>query len=183
MGSFIDDVQNKLNRGFADANRSVESMKLKGQMSDAMKRRQQLAAQLGASLYEDLKDIPEYREGREQLFDGIAQIDAERASIQEQLDEIERRATESSRAATTVECPFCHTRVGATDLFCSGCGKPMAEIQAALQASAQSSATGVGTAGTETSTSSSGSVCPTCGNPVEPDDSFCMSCGTKLKDA
>lgn len=72
---FLDDVQASLNRGVAGANRGVESMKLKSQLNDANKRRSQLAAQLGASLYEATKDDESFRAGREQLYDGIAQID------------------------------------------------------------------------------------------------------------
>ena len=58
---FLDDVQASLNRGVAGANRGVESMKLKNQLNDAMKRRQALAAQLGASLYDITKDDPSFR--------------------------------------------------------------------------------------------------------------------------
>lgn len=180
---FLDDVQASLNRGVAGANRGVESMRLKSQMSDAMRRRQQLAAQLGASLYEATKDIPEFRAGREQLFDGIAQIDAERVSIQAQLDELERQAAQSAQTATAIDCPFCHTRISASDLFCSGCGKPMAEIQAALHADSPVT----GSAAASSSQASSGEdalsanpVCPICGAPVGAGDAFCMSCGAKL---
>lgn len=63
------------------ANRTGNTIKLKAQMSEAMKRRQTLAAQLGASLYEATKDDPELRAGREAIYDGIAAIDAERARL------------------------------------------------------------------------------------------------------
>ncbi|WP_019238468.1 MULTISPECIES: zinc ribbon domain-containing protein [Enorma] len=170
---FLDDVQASLNRGVAGANRGVETLKIKNQMNDAMKRRQQLAAQLGASLYEATKDDPAFRTGREQLFDGIAQIDAERASLQAQLDEIERQNAASQQAATVVVCPFCHTRISASDMFCAGCGKSMAEIMAASGAQAPAPAAPAPAAPT-------GPVCPKCGAPVNPGDAFCMSCGEKL---
>ncbi|OUN88973.1 zinc ribbon domain-containing protein [[Collinsella] massiliensis] len=170
---FLDDVQASLNRGVAGANRGVETLKIKNQMNDAMKRRQQLAAQLGASLYEVTKDDPAFRTGREQLFDGIAQIDAERASLQAQLDEIERQNAASQQAATVVVCPFCHTRISASDMFCAGCGKSMAEIMAASGAQAPAPAPA-------TPAAPAGSVCPKCGAPVNPGDAFCMSCGEKL---
>lgn len=169
---FLDDVQASLNRGVAGANRGVESMKLKSQLSDANKRRSQLAAQLGASLYDATKDDAAFRTGREQLYDGIAQIDMERATIQAQLDEIDRQAAASAQAATTLECPFCHTRMSATDLFCSGCGKPMAEVQAALAAVPAPAPAPTAPAAAPT--------CPNCGAPVNEGDVFCMSCGTKL---
>lgn len=169
---FLDDVQASLNRGVAGANRGVESMKLKSQLNDANKRRSQLAAQLGASLYEATKDDESFRAGREQLYDGIAQIDQERANIQAQLDEIERQAAESAQAAAQIECPFCHTRMSATDLFCAGCGKPMAEVQAALASAAPAPAPAPAPVEAPT--------CPGCGAPINEGDAFCMSCGAKL---
>ena len=75
---FLDNVQSSINRGMAGANRSANAMKLKSQLSDAMKRRQALAAQLGASLYDVTKGDPSFRSGREALYDGIAAIDVSR---------------------------------------------------------------------------------------------------------
>ena len=170
MGLF-DDVQASLNRGVAATGRTARTVKLKAQMSDALKRRQGLAAQLGASLYEATKDNAELREGREGLFDGIAAIDEERARLQAEIDQLEAESAAQAQAAQTLTCPFCGTRVSATDLFCSGCGKPMAEIQAAL-APADAPAPAAPAA--------SGSTCPSCGAAVNAGDTFCMSCGAKL---
>lgn len=117
---FLDNAQSYLNRGVAGANRSASTLKLRAQMSDALKRRQELAAQLGASLYDSTKDDPAFREGREALYDGIAAIDEERASCQAELDRIEAE----SQAAVPLTCPFCGNSVAAGDMFCSGCGKP-----------------------------------------------------------
>lgn len=171
---FLDDVQASVNRGVAGANRGVESMKLKNQMSDAMKRRQQLAAQLGASLYEVTREDAVLRSGREALYDGIAAIDQERDAIQAQLDELERQAAAAAQAAASIECPFCHTRISATDMFCCGCGKPMAEIQAAYAAAPAVPAE------PEPAPVAVQAVCPACGSPVNEGDAFCMNCGAKL---
>lgn len=171
---FLDDVQASVNRGVAGANRGVESMKLKNQMNDAMKRRQQLAAQLGASLYEVTREDAALRSGREALYDGIAAIDQERDAIQAQLDELERQAAAAAQAAASIECPFCHTRISATDMFCCGCGKPMAEIQAAYAAAPAVPAE------SEPAPAAVQAVCPACGSPVNEGDAFCMNCGAKL---
>ncbi len=173
--SFLDDMQASLNRGVASANRAAGSFQLKNQLNDAMKRRQQLAAQLGASLYEATKDDPAFRAGRESLYDGIAQIDQERANIQYQLDEIDRQATAATQAATFIQCPFCHTRISATDMFCAGCGKSMAEIQAAMVAAAP-----VAQPAAPAAAPAEGPVCPHCGAPVNAGDVFCMACGQKI---
>lgn len=82
-----------------------------------MKRRQALAAQLGASLYDATKDDPTFRAGREAIYDGIAAIDAERAGYQAEIDRIE---AEAQAAAVRYTCPFCGSSVAVSDLFCSG---------------------------------------------------------------
>ncbi len=166
---FLDSVQSTFNRGVAAAGRTTDSVKLKSQMSDALKRRQNLAAQLGASLYELTKDDPSFRAGREALYDGIAAVDAERAQIQVELDRIEREAQAAQNAVMRLTCPFCGAQVGATDMFCAGCGKPMAEIQAALATAAPAPAVPAG-----------GPTCPACGAPMNVGDLFCMNCGHKL---
>ena len=168
---FFDDIQASMNRGMASAGRAVDTQKIKVQMNDAAKRRQALAAQLGASLYDATKDSPEFRSGREPLYDGIAAVDAERASLQAQLDELERQAQQAAQAAATFACPFCGVRMGMNDLFCAGCGKPIAEIKDAFAAQQQAEAPAA---------SATASACPACGAPIAEGDAFCMSCGQKL---
>lgn len=166
----LDDVQSTINRGVAATGRTARVVKLKSQMTDSLKRRQNLAAQLGASLYDATKDNDEFRAGREGLYDGIAAIDAEREQLQAEIDMLERQAAEEAQAAQSLVCPFCGTRVGAADLFCSGCGKPMAEIQAALAQAPQPVAP----------VATGGPTCPQCGAAVAEGDAFCMNCGAKL---
>ena len=166
---FLDSVQSTFNRGVAAAGRTSDQVRLKGQMNDANKRRQNLAAQLGASLYEITKDDPQLRAGRESLYDGIAAIDAERVQIQAELDRLEREAQAAQIAATHFACPFCGFQLSANDVFCSSCGKSMTEIQAVLSAAQTGAPANWG-----------GPTCPSCGAPMNPGDMFCMSCGHKL---
>lgn len=168
---FLDSVQSSLNRGVAAAGRATSTMQLRSQLNELTKRRQGLAAQLGASLYEATKNDPALRAGREPLYDGIAACDQERAQCQAQIDQLEAEAAAATAAAQYYVCPFCGSHVAATDLFCSGCGKPMAEILGALSAQ-QAPAAPAPAAG--------GATCPSCGAPVTPGDAFCMSCGAKL---
>ena len=167
---FLDNVQSTFNRGVAAAGRTTDTVRLKAQMADALKRRQNLAAQLGANLYDLTRDDPTFRAGREALYDGIAAVDAERTQIQSALDRIEREAQAAQSAATSVPCPFCGAQLSATDVFCSGCGNPMTEIEAARNA-AQQPAPAV---------SVDGPTCPACGSPMNVGDLFCMNCGHKL---
>lgn len=168
---FLDSVQSSFNRAGAAVGRSTTTLQLKSQMNEALKRRQNLAAQLGASLYEATKDDATMRAGREALYDGIAACDAERAQCQAQIEQIEAESAAAAAAVSYYTCPFCGSQVGATDLFCAGCGKPMAEIQAALGAQ-QAPAAPAAVPG--------GATCPSCGAPIAAGDAFCMNCGAKL---
>lgn len=168
MGLF-DSFSSSINRTSTAAGRATAEMRLKRQMEDALRRRQQLATQLGASLYEATKDDPGLRAGREALYDGIAQCDAERRECQRQIEQLHVAAT----TAAYYTCPFCGAKIGTADMFCSGCGKPMAEVQAALGIVASSPAAPAPT----------GPVCPSCGAPVASDDAFCTNCGARLESA
>lgn len=170
---FLDSLQSSVNRGMAATGRATSTMKLKAQMSEALKRRQALAAQLGASLYDVTKDDANLRVGREALYDGIAACDAERAQCQVEIERLEAESAAATAANSYYVCPFCGSHVVTTDLFCSGCGKPMAEITAALSAQQQAPAAPVAPV-------SGAAACPQCGAPVNAGDAFCMSCGYNL---
>lgn len=175
MGA-INDTQAFVSQGLAGANSDMESMRLKDQMSGALNRRQQYVAELGASLYEATKDDSMMRSGREDLYDGIAAIDQELERIQAQLDDIERQAEDTAQAAVSIACPFCHTRMEATDMFCSGCGKPMSEVQARLAAAETAGSAPVNPDGNQHAVP----VCPACNSVVREGDAFCMYCGARL---
>lgn len=168
--SVLDNITSSVNKGIVATNRATSTMKLKAQINDALKRRQSLVAQLGASLYEDTKDNEELRKGREALYNAIEACDEERAAYQAEITRIENEAQTVAAAAT---CPFCGSRMGASDMFCSGCGKSMAEIQEVLTAEYPKETT---SAAIPMSPS-----CPACGVPVGEDDTFCMNCGNKLR--
>ena len=161
---FLDEMQASLDRTASDANRALQVNRIKSQMNDALKRRQQLAGQLGASLYEATKD-------------GIAAIDNERAQLQAQIDELERQAQAAAYASAFIDCPFCHNRLQQSVMFCSGCGKSMAEIQAELARQAQAAPVPVEA---QVAPADGAATCPSCGAPIQAGHAFCMNCGHKL---
>lgn len=169
---FLDNVASAVNRGTASVQRTGKSAQLKMQLNDLMKQRRDLAAQLGASLYDTAKEMPEMREGREPLFEGIAKIDERRAAIEDQIAQIEAEAAAQQVASAAYKCPKCGTSVAGDDLFCSGCGTPIAEIKAAASAPAPA-----------VSATPEGPVCASCGAPLGEGDLFCMSCGAKAEPA
>lgn len=156
----LDNITSTVNRGTESAGRAAEKLKLKNQIGEINKRRQQLAAQLGASLYEATKDAPELRAGREALYDGIAACDAERADAQRKIDELDAMSQAASAAAATFRCSVCGATMGGGDLFCSGCGTPAAQARAA-------------------GAPASGIACEACGAVMNEGDAFCMSCGAR----
>lgn len=162
--SIFDNVTSTINRSTAAAGRAAETVKIKAHISEVNKRRQQLAAQLGASLYEETRGNEALRTGREALYDGIAACDAERAECQKQLAEIEAQAALQAEAARTYVCPTCGSAVGASDMFCSGCGTSREVILAQAPAAPIAQPT---------------AFCPSCGAPVGEGDAFCMACGAK----
>lgn len=170
---FLDNVQEQINRGTDAVGRGTKTAQLKLRLNELVKERQKLAAQLGAGLYDKVKDDPAIREGLEQLFDAIAAIDNERASINKEIEDIEAASVASAAAAVTYKCPGCGANVSATDMFCSGCGKHIAEIKEAAQAAVSSTASSAPLV-------YDGSTCAKCGAPLGEGDVFCMSCGTPV---
>lgn len=157
----LDNMTAAVNRGTESAGRAAEKLKLKNQINEINKRRQQLAAQLGASLYDATKDNAKLRVGREALYDGIAACDAERASAQAKIDELDAMAQAVNVATSTFSCAVCGATMRGSDLFCSGCGAPADKAKA-------SSTPAV-----------AGPACANCGAPMGKGDLFCMACGAK----
>lgn len=162
---FLDDIQASMNRGMASVERTGRSTKIKMQQTTLLSQRKDLAAQLGASLYEATKDNPEFRAGRESLYDDIANIDQQRAALDAELAQIEQEAAAQAQAAVVYICPKCGGTVRAGEKFCSGCGTPVSEI---IPQQAEPVAT---------------ATCSVCGAPINPGDKFCMSCGAKQGEA
>jgi len=166
---FMDSISSTFNRGTAAAERTARSAKLKSQINGINRERQALAAQLGASLYLDTKDDAKWHEGRETLYDGIADCDTRRDACQAEIAQIEEEARAAQVAATSYTCPGCGATVAATDMFCSGCGMPIDQIKAAYPATPEAAP--------------AGPTCPTCGALISEDDVFCTACGASLKPA
>lgn len=163
---FLDEATSMLNRGMAATGRAAETVKLKNQLNAANKNRQQLAAQLGAALYEATKDDPSLREGREALYDAIAACDAERDGYLRQISALEAESAAATQAAITYQCHVCGASIHEGDLFCSGCGTPAETIKEQKKSAS--------------SVALPAKACATCGASLSEGDRFCMSCGTKV---
>jgi len=167
---FMDQMQDALNRGTASVGRASRGMQINSQLKDLQKQRQNLAAQLGASLYDVVKDNAELKAGRESLIDGMAQIDAQVEQLKAEQAALDQQSADSTR----VNCPFCSAPLNLGDAFCSGCGKPIDEVKSALNGVAPAApAAPAGEAPAQ--------VCASCGAGMGADDMFCMTCGAPVQ--
>lgn len=164
---FLDNVTSAVNRGTAAAGRGADKMKLNARIGELNRQRQNLAAQLGASLYEATRADAALVVGREALYDGIARIDAEREECQRQIAAIDEQAAAAATAATGYACAVCGARMSGADLFCAGCGTPAEKARAQAPAAPAPAA-------------AAGPACASCGAPLGAGDMFCMSCGAKV---
>lgn len=164
---FLDNVTSAVNRGTAAAGRGADKIKLNARIGELNRQRQNLAAQLGASLYEATRGDAALTAGREALYDGIARIDAEREECQRQIAAIDEQAAAAATAATGFACAVCGAHMTGADLFCAGCGTPAEKARAQAPAA-------------PTPAHAAGPACASCGAPLGEGDMFCMSCGAKV---
>lgn len=155
----LDDLKMVVDQGGVRLSRSGRTAQLRMHLSELSKQRNELAAELGASLYYATREDEALRLGREMIYDGIAKIDL-------QIDEIRRQLATSDevvdRAGST--CPTCGAHLADDARFCSKCGTPIPE-----------QATPVEVAETQRA-----SCCPHCGYPRTEEDLFCLNCGALL---
>lgn len=163
---FLDNVTSAVNRGTAAAGRGADKIKLNARICELNRQRQNLAAQLGASLYEATRGDAALTAGREALYDGIARIDAEREECQRQIAAIDEQAAAAATAATGFACAVCGAHMTGADLFCAGCGTPAEKARAQAPAA-------------PTPAHAAGPACASCGAPLGAGDMFCMSCGPR----
>lgn len=177
----LDSIQEAVSSASDSFDRGVGKMKLNNKLNDIQKQRQNLAAQLGASLYDATKDNAELREGREELYDGIAALDEEREQVQAEIQAIEDEAAAAAAAAAaaneTLVCTGCGATVKGVDSFCTNCGKKVADIRAEIAAAKEAEAA----AAAEPEPVVPEILCPACGAVVGETDLFCPKCGVKLQ--
>lgn len=162
----MDNVSSAVNRGTAAAGRSAEKLRLRSRLGEIANLRQNLEAQLGASLYEVTRANDELRRGRENLYDGIAAYEAECAQINQLIAALDAQAALETAEVAMIACAVCGARIRETDRFCSGCGTP-AEKARASQAVDMPTDTLL--------------ECSACGTRLKPDYAFCMECGAPVR--
>lgn len=158
----------------------AQEEELRARIRDVEERRVPWETKLGASLYDATKDDLVLREGREELYASLEELDAERAGYEAELDALraaararvdrERLLAQAVEDDAPFDCPFCGRHIASGDRFCAGCGRPVEEGRRELVARMLS----------EQYEAAEDPVCPACGSPVREGDRFCISCGAKL---
>lgn len=173
---FLDDAMGAIDRGTAAVGRTTKSAQLKMQLADLKKRRRDLSAQLGASLYEVTKSDAALRAGREELYDAIERLDRQCADLDVQIRSLDVSASPQSQPTHSISCPKCGMAILEDDLFCSGCGMVAEEARtAAIPATLTS------TIASSTDDGLESRKCPRCSATVNEGDGFCMNCGASLE--
>ena len=178
---FLDSMTSAVDRGAAAVGRTTRSTQIKMQLSDIDKRRRDVAAQLGASLYEATRDDAGLRSGREALYDGMASLDLQRENLMEELQEIEAMASAAQQARLAgIRCPRCGIEIRGDDSFCMGCGMPAEKARNAAAPQTGAPTAGIGQ---QDAAFGAGLLCPNCCAAVGQSDAFCMGCGFQLGSA
>ncbi|MGI6216105.1 MAG: zinc ribbon domain-containing protein [Coriobacteriales bacterium] len=118
----VDDVSSAASKGIGYVSRGGRKAQLKLEINDLIRRREEVASQLGASLYPVLRNYPELISGREQMLNAIASIDAQINGMQAEIAQIESMQNSNQRI-----CPHCGAVVGTTDVFCFNCGNRLTQ--------------------------------------------------------
>lgn len=165
----LDSMQGMMSSATSSASRGVELARLNARTKEINQERVRLASQLGAALYEQIKEQPEIGKGFEQLCRSIAELDKEREEISQQIAQLEQESKARAEAKQAYVCPNCKSVFSTGDVFCSGCGQKVETLLSSMNATG--------------STTSGGSICVNCGHAVDVEDVYCMTCGAKLSAA
>lgn len=135
----LDDLSSAFSKAQAGATRFADTASLKFKLGEAERKRRDLMAQLGESLYAEACGNPTLKAGREAILAGIAQCEADRAQVQSELDRIAKEAAESKSASYV--CPVCGGTLVPGARFCQTCGAQMQPSSSAPEGAPQASYT------------------------------------------
>ena len=133
---------------------------LNEELASLEKSEQQALAELGRTLLfvADEMELDDNQRkslsAAQEAYDACGNMRARIAEAKFALEELEQAKRQGPRV-----CPKCHAEILPGDVFCTGCGTKVSDLEFPAEA---------------------GGVCPQCKSPVEPDMKFCPKCGTSL---
>lgn len=190
--AFFDEMKNRVTQASQSAAKSAkefsEITRLNGEISDAESRINQLYNQIGYEVYcaYSAHPLPE-------AADLIEQVNALH-------DKIENCRMQIQTINAASRCPNCGAKIRPGMAFCSGCGTRVEQPAAPTPAPAPAPAAPAQSAAFAPAPSfqqpaqpvqqpvqqpaqpaaPQTSVCPSCGEPIPADATFCINCGAKL---
>lgn len=190
--AFFDEMKNRVTQASQSAAKSAkefsEITRLNGEISDAESRINQLYNQIGYEVYcaYSAHPLPE-------AADLIEQVNALH-------DKIENCRMQIQTINAASRCPNCGAKIRPGMAFCSGCGARVEQPAAPTPAPAPAPAAPAQSAAFAPAPSfqqpaqpvqqpvqqpaqpaaPQTSVCPSCGEPIPADATFCINCGAKL---
>lgn len=158
---------------------------MRAEVEAIAEKRSELLAKLGESLYPVTRDDERLREGREDLLDGIAELDERSRVITAGIDAKLKAVAEerAAREATVAEAKAVAERAAAEAREAE---RRAVEAEAAAKEAAAAQAQAEAATADDSETTgviAALLVCPVCGGRVEADDVFCMSCGARLAES
>lgn len=123
---------------------------LENDIAEWREKRVEAMSELGACLYEQVKDDPTFVGGREELFGRIDAIDTQINKIAAEIEDLKNMLDGGS----VKRCSCCRAVVDEDDAFCRKCGFMLEGMQKP--------------------------ACPNCGKEFEEADKFCAYCGTPI---
>ncbi|MDR2492206.1 MAG: zinc ribbon domain-containing protein [Coriobacteriales bacterium] len=160
---FFDSLQDGLNANADNASEPVKTQQLESQLESLEKSRVELCAQLGASVFDEVRLDPAVRGPREALVKEIEELDERRSQLSAEIAHIVAEA-EAARAQAEAEAEAARAQAEA----------------ARAQAEAEAEAARIEEESRAALLSAQVATCPSCGGEVGADDYFCTACGTSL---
>ncbi len=149
----LDDLSNMANKGIAESQKMIEVGKLKNQLGQLSKNRDEVFLVVGRMAYDMNRQEPLGIAQFDDLFANIAGLDTQMAGLQNSIDELQRPVVVAGEACA--QCGVVNPP-GAT--FCVSCGAAITKAPA-------------------------GPACANCGASIPDAATFCVKCGAKVEPA
>ena len=161
----LDTAGNLIDQGVAGAKKGTKSISLKTQIGDVVKKREATCAQLGAAVYDQMRDNPEFRAPHDAFFTSIEGFDVQIETLKSELASLENPPQEApvmSDAAPASAQPDAAPAPQADAPVMSDAAPAPAPDAGAPEAVA------------------AGKFCTSCGQQSPQESMFCGGCGAKL---
>lgn len=119
-----DDISGVLNRGMEGAGRIADTTSLKFKLGEVERRRRDLAADLGESLYASVESGSELPAECERIIADMRACDIEISQVKADIERIARESDAAKAASVAYCCSHCGATLSPGARFCHACGAP-----------------------------------------------------------